>query len=288
MARTSIPGSSSLTVGISSSLETALRERCRLTNETPDHVVQEALARFLEVEHHTLFQVSTATALVQGVYQGCVTVEKIREHGNFGLGTYDSLDGEGLMLDGRVWHARGDGSVAEAAAGETAPFWVSADFQADRTATFASVDGWDGLCTQLDGLRLSPNLFAAIRIDGTFERVSYRVACKTAAGTDLVAATSHQAEFGLNAVTGTLLGFWSPSYARNFNVPGYHLHFLSQDRRHGGHVLGVRGRDLSVQVMDADKLTVALPHSGAFLKADLSQDPTAALSKAEGAAVKPS
>lgn len=286
MAKSSIPGCSPLTVNISSVLEAALQERCRVTGSTPDHVVQEALSRLLEVEHHTLFQVSTATALVQGVYQGCVTVGMIKRHGDFGLGTYDALDGEGLMLDGHVWHAKADGSVVEASDSETAPFWVSAEFKADRTAVLSSVNDWNDLCAQLDGLRWSPNLFAAIRLDGRFDRITYRVACKAAAGTSLVEATSHQAEFGLDEIDGTLLGFWSPAYARNFNVPGYHLHLLSKDRRRGGHVLGIRGRNLSVQVMDANNLAVALPQSGAFLKADLSQDPTAALSKAEGAGAK--
>ncbi len=286
MATSTVPGCGPLTVSISSALESALRERCRLTGSTPDHVVQEALARLLEVEHHTVFQVSTATALVQGVYQGCVTVGTIKRHGNFGLGTYDSLDGEGLMLDGRVWHAKADGSVVEASDGETAPFWVSADFKADRSAILSSVTGWDDLCAQLDRMRRSANLFAAVRIDGTFDRITYRVACKAAPGVGLVAATSHQAEFGMDKVEGTLLGFWSPSYARNFNVPGYHLHLLSRDRQRGGHVLGVQGHNLSVQIMDADNLAVALPHSGAFLEADLSQDPSAALSKAEGAGNK--
>ena len=41
-------------------------------------------------------------------------VADIRRHGDFGLGTFDSLDGEGIMLDGRCWQARGDGSVIEA------------------------------------------------------------------------------------------------------------------------------------------------------------------------------
>ncbi len=68
-----------------------------------DHLVERALAEYLGVDHHTLYQVSTAGALVEGVYQGAVTVGMVREHGDFGLGTFEDLDGEMIVLDGHVY-----------------------------------------------------------------------------------------------------------------------------------------------------------------------------------------
>jgi len=251
-----------------------------------DHVIQDALAKALSVEHHTLYQVSTSAALVQGVYQGCVSVGDIKAHGDFGLGTFDALDGEGLMLEGHVYQALGNGSVIEPADIAKAPFWVSTEFEADRTATIDQVNSWEDLCAKIDQYRQSQNLFAAIRIDGVFEEIHYRVACKSAPGTDLVTATSHQAEFRFNNIAGTLLGFWSPSYAKTLNIPGYHLHLLSADHQHGGHVLGIKASNLTLRVMDANNLVLALPESPQFLAADLTADPTAALSQAEGAKIK--
>ena len=286
MAKSNIPGSQKLSINVSDSLFKALQKHALETSQTVDHLIQDSLAKALGIEHHTLYQVSTSAALVQGVYQGCVTVGKIKEHGNFGLGTYDALDGEGLMLDGHVYQALGDGSENEPADSATAPFWVSAEFESDREGMIESVSNWEELCAQIDLLRRSENLFTAIRIDGIFDEIHYRVACKAAPGTDLVTATSHQAEFTLKNITGTLLGFWSPTYARTFNIPGYHLHLLSSDHQHGGHVLGIQAKNLKLQVMDADNLIMALPESPGFLKADLSGDPTLALSKAEGAQKK--
>lgn len=283
MENSTIPGGKSISVTISESLYQTISERCIATGETIDHLVQEALAKSLNVEHHTLFQVSTSAALVQGVYQGCVNVGTIKAHGDFGLGTYGMLDGEGMMLDGQVYQALSDGSVIKPLDSAVAPFWVSASFEADRTRLIESVSSWDQLCNQIDQLRRSENLFAAIRIDGFFDEIHYRVACKSAPGTDLVTATSHQAEFTLQNIKGTLLGFWSPIYARTFNIQGYHLHLLSSDHLHGGHVLGIKASNLTLQVMDADNLSMALPETPEFLKADLSGDPAAALKKAEGA-----
>lgn len=283
MSKSHTPRGHKMHVNVSTSLYSALQKRCRETGDTLDHIVQEALAKALGVEHHTVFQVSTSTALVEGVYQGCVSVGTIKTHGDFGLGTFDALNGEGLMLDGQVYQALADGTVVTPPDSASAPFWVSAEFEADRTSTMSAVDGWDDLCSQLDKLRSSDNLFIAIRIDGIFDQIHYRVACKSAPGTDLVTATSHQAEFTFNNIEGTLLGFWSPDYVHTLNVPGYHLHLLSKDRQHGGHVLGIKAKNLEIQVMDANNLVMALPESPAFLKADLSKDPTAALHQAEGA-----
>lgn len=250
------------------------------------HVISRALSETLNVEHHTIYQVSTSTALVQGVYQGCVTVGDIKTHGDFGLGTFDGLDGEGLMLDGRLWQALSSGQVVEPPDDATAPFWVCTEFEAQQTQTLAAVTSWDNLLAQLDTMRQSDNLFVAYRIDGVFDTIDYRVACKSEPGTDLVTATSQQAEFTFKNCHGTLMGFWSPTYARTFNIPGYHLHFLSADHQHGGHVLGIEASNVEVQTMNLDNLVMALPESPAFLAADLTGDPTQALASAEGARTK--
>ncbi len=282
-----IPRSRRLGVNVSESLLAALRQRQHRTGETFDHIVQDALAQSLGLDHHTLFQVSTANALVQGVYQGCVTVGKIKTMGDFGLGTYDGLDGEGLMLDGHVYQALSDGTVIEPPDEATAPYWVATPFTPDRTETLADVTSWDDLCAQLDALRRSPNLFAAIRVDGVFD-LHYRVACKAAPGMDLVTATAHQAEFTARGFRGTLMGFWSPEYSRTFSIPGYHLHALSEDRSRGGHALGVQGHGLRVEVMNVDGLVMALPETPAFLTADLTGDPAEALRQAEVAGARSS
>ena len=277
------PNNQRVNVNISANLYEDALQRCQKTGETLDHLVQHALEKALGVEHHTLFQVSTSAALVQGVYEGCTTVSSIKTYGDFGLGTFDALNGEGLMLDGHVFQALSDGTVVDPDNACMVPFWVSTQFVADRTAKLRMISSWDELCSQVNQYRPSENLFYAIRIDGLFETVLYRVACKSSPGTDLVSATNHQAEFRLNNIEGTLLGFWSPNYARSFNIPGYHLHLLSSNHQHAGHVLEICGKNLKLQIMDINKMMVTMPKSENFLKADLSSDPSIALSQAEGA-----
>ena len=260
----------------------ALQERCRRTGESPDHVINRALAEALDLHHHTIYQVSTSGALVQGVYGGCVRVGDLLQHGDFGLGTFDGLDGEGILLDGCCWQARGDGRVVPAPADALTPFWVVARFQADLTQQLNGVDSWADLTARLDALRDNANLFVAIRVQGVFEHIRYRVACRAEAGVDLVRATSAQATFEQHQIAGTLVGFWTPAYARTINVPGYHLHLISADHQHAGHVLELRAAQLSVGLHRESQLHLVLPETADFLNADLSGDPAAALAQAEG------
>ena len=246
-----------------------------------DHLVERALAEYLGVEHHTLYQVSTAGALVEGVYQGAVSVGVVREHGDFGLGTFEDLDGEMVVLDGHVFRVSSDGEVHEVPDHATTPFAVVTRFGDPPTRTVDAVEDFAGLASAIDALRDSANVFFAVRVDGRFDAVHVRAACRTAPGVPLAVATEHQAEFELGPVDGTMVGFWSPPYASGVEVAGYHLHFVSDDRRAGGHVLACAGRQLRVRVQEESDVHLALPDTAAFRGADLTRDPTADLDRAE-------
>ena len=259
----------------------ALEVRRRETGQTANQIVVAALADFLQVDHATLFQVSSSTALVEGIYEGATTVASLREHGDFGLGTFDALDGEMVVLDGRVYQCRADGSVQEVDGATRTPFAVVTRFAAERSRVLAEVADIAALERALDELRRSDNIFYAIRVDGLFRRVHTRAMARTREGVPLVEAAAHQPEFELRDVRGTLVGFFSPPYAASVSVPGYHLHFLTEDRRAGGHVLDCAGSDLNVEIQHEADVRLALPESSAFLDADLTRDPTADLAKAE-------
>ncbi len=107
------------------------------------------------------------------------------------------------------------------------------------------------------------------------------MACKCAQGSDLVTATNHQAKFSKRSISGSLVGFWTHTYARTINVPGYHLHLLIDDHQHGGHILDLQASDLSVKLHMDNHVHLALPETPSFLSADLKGDPAKALATAE-------
>jgi acetolactate decarboxylase len=235
-----------------------------------------------EPVQHTLYQVSTATALVEGIYQGAVRVSTLREHGDLGLGTFEGLDGEMVVVDGHFFQVRSDGSVTEVQDNVLSPFAAVTAFSPDQSITLDECPDLAYIISQFDALRSSDNLFFALRVDGTFDYVHARAMRRTDEGVPLVQAAAVQPEFEFSNISGTLVGFWTPEYAKSLNVPGYHLHFISADRTGGGHLLQCRGKSLRLQIQREGDYHVVLPETDDFLKADLRRDPSAALAKAEG------
>src|SRR5215510_12019818 len=90
-----------------------------------------------EVARHTLYQVSTATALVEGIYQGAVRIGTLREHGDLGLGTFENLDGEMVILNGHFFQVRSDGSVRECDDDVLSPFAVITHFAPEAAVMLA-------------------------------------------------------------------------------------------------------------------------------------------------------
>jgi acetolactate decarboxylase len=270
-----------LTCDISQTLLDLLHREQERTGEPISHIVMRALADALQVEHATLFQVSTTGALVEGVYQGVVSVGTLKEHGDFRLGTFADLDGEMVALDAHYYQVRSSGSVTEAPDSALVPFAVVTRFRPERTLDVGAYSSLDELQTALDAVRNTGNLFFAVRASGTFDYVKTRAVCKAEAHTGLVEAAAHQAEFEFTSISGTLVGFWTPEYARAINVAGYHLHFLSADHEHGGHLLACRGQQLQAQVEHTADFRMAIPETPQFLQADLTHDPSAALAQAE-------
>jgi acetolactate decarboxylase len=206
-----------------------LQDRAAEFREPVSHVINSALANYLGVEAHTLYQVSTSTALVEGIYQGAVRIKTLREHGDLGLGTFQDLDGEMVIVGGQVFQVRGDGSVREVADDVLTPFAVVTRFSPDTMIDLEPFSSYERLLGQLDQRRDSENMFYSIRIDGTFETMHTRAVCKVDKGMRLVSAAAVQPEFKFSKISGTLVGFWTPFYARTLGIPGYHLHFLSKD-----------------------------------------------------------
>lgn len=84
-------------------------------------------------------------------------------------------------------------------------------------------------------------------------------------------------------VSGTLAGFRMPEYEQGISVAGYHLHFIDDDRRRGGHCLEFELDRGSVAMGCSSELHLSLPQTAAFLAADLSSgDVDGRIRRAEG------
>ena len=271
----------SITSNLPESLYDALEERIKTDGASHNHVITMALSQYLRKPIHTLFQVSTSAALVEGLYQGAVRVSRLLRHGDFGLGTFIDLDGEMVVLDGICYQISSSGKVRPVEGDRLIPYAVVTRFNAEFSKQFHQLRSFSELVSVCDGLRKSDNVFHAFRVEGRYSRVNTRVMKPVPEGTGLTAAASGQEEFLFNDVEGTLVGLWSPDFAGSFSVPGYHFHFLSTDRKRGGHVLECEALDVCIAGCSLNEMHVSLPETEEFLKADLRRDPQDDLKKAE-------
>lgn len=236
------------------------------------------IARLAKAFHHHLpldsttssspevFQYSTLEALLGGVYDGEVTIGELLAHGDFGLGTFNALDGEMIILDGICYQLRSDGSARVASDTDLTPFAAVTNFSPQTTSTVDTPMTYQQLDTFVSEQIPSHNLNYAIRITGDFSVVRTRtVARQHKPYPPLTEAAEGQAESTFTDVTGTLAGYLSPSYEQGITVAGYHLHFLDESRTRGGHCLDFTLAGGTVAIETIAALHLSLPQSGDFL-----------------------
>lgn len=231
---------------------------------------------------HEVYQASTVNALLEGVLDGEMTYGELGRHGDFGIGTFNALDGEMVAFDGAFWQIRSDGSVSPVSHTQRLPFATVLFFEPVFEQMIEGPIDLLSLEARIDGVVKSPNLFYAVRIDGRFDRVRARSVprqSKPYPPLDRVAET--QPVFDIRDVGGTLAGFRFPDFAEGLNVPGYHLHFLTDDRTAGGHVLSVELAHGHLAVDNTSNIHIELPTDEAFLAARIGGDHSAELRKAE-------
>lgn len=220
-----------------------------------------------------VYQYSTISALLDGVYDGDATVSDILQHGDFGLGTFNHLDGEMVILDGVCYRLRADGTATRAAPTDRTPFAAVTRFHRDFEIAIEERTDRAAVTAAIDQRIASTNLIYAIRVTGHFADLHTRTVMEQQQPyPPLTQATEGQAETRFSDVSGTLVGFRTPDFEQGISVAGYHLHFLDDDRTAGGHVLDFTCERGDVAVSGASQLHLSLPTSGAFLRARLSAD----------------
>ncbi|MDD5597134.1 MAG: acetolactate decarboxylase [Victivallaceae bacterium] len=232
----------------------------------------------------TISQVSTIDALLAGVYSGELSLGQLLEMGDTGIGTFDCLDGEMLVLDGRVYQVKADGRVYTPSGDMTTPFAAVIYFRPDNTLSSAEDLNFAALKSLLDKYAPAENLFYAFKIKGAFKSMKTRsVPRQKKPFPPLAEVVKTQPVFAMENIRGTIVGFRCPAYVKGINVGGYHLHFISSDRRRGGHILDFEMQKGAVIEIDrCNKFFMRLPESAAgFHKADLTKDRSRELHRVE-------
>lgn len=219
-----------------------------------------------------LFQTSTIDALVQGVYDGDMTFGELRKRGDFGIGTFNGIDGEMIAFDGRFYQITSDGKARPVRDEMRTPFASVTSFAPDIVIP---VDGLtlEGLQKRIDGALPSANWYYAVRVTGRFESVRTRsVPRQQPPYRSLTEVVKTQPVFHFRDVDGVLAGFRCPEFAKGVNVPGYHLHFLNREATAGGHVLGLVLVNGKIEIGIQREIHLSLPSTASFGRANLAID----------------
>ncbi|ADU72148.1 acetolactate decarboxylase [Pantoea sp. At-9b] len=217
-----------------------------------------------------IYQTSLMSALLHGVYDGSTTVEELLTKGDFGLGTFNRLDGELVALDRQVYQLRSDGSARFARPEQKSPFAVMTFFKPEHEYHFSQKASRDDVHNLIDSVITSDNHFCALRISGGFASVQTRtVPCQCRPYRSMPEVLSNQPTFDFSKRAGEMIGFRTPQYMQGINVAGYHEHFITDDRHGGGHILDYVLEQGILTFGAISKLVIDLPHDRDFLQADL-------------------
>ena len=220
-----------------------------------------------------LYQSSLMSALLSGVYEGNTTMADLLEHGDFGLGTFNHLDGELIAFNSNIFQLRGDGSARRALPEQKTPFAVMTFFNPTDEYVIDRPHSREQIHKVIDDVVASQNTFCALRIDGEFSRVETRtVPEQHRPYKPMLEAIEAQPTFHIEHSQGVLIGFLTPAYMQGINVAGYHEHFINQERTSGGHVLDYQVERGVLTFGTVEKLLIDFPQDSDFLHANLCPD----------------
>jgi acetolactate decarboxylase len=213
-----------------------------------------------------VYQYSLFTALANSIYDGTFTVAGVKTKGDMGLGTYNGLDGEMIVNNGKVYQFPADGKVTIPAHKAFVPFTVVKFFQPDFIVETGTVTDYPDLKKLSEKQFSSPNYIYALKVTGTFTRIKCGSAEKQELPYEktLSEAIANRPVFESENIQGTLVGFWFPEYVGGVNIPGFHLHFISADETKAGHVLEFEAANLKIEIDKSSGLEFDLPETEAF------------------------
>ncbi len=230
---------------------------------------------------YPIYLCAPVNALVEGVYQERIPYSEIKKHGNFGLGTFDDLDGEMVMLDGNIYQITGEGRVHQREDTALTPFACVTFYQPATHDELLDEAPHENFLAWTESLLPSPNIFYAIRIEGMFSYIKVRSVPKQDCYKPLVEVTKEQPVFEYVNVEGVLAGFFTPSFLSSLSVPGLHLHFLSSDLQRGGHLLECHPNGIRAGVQFINSVELGLPMSLDYLTLDFQRNVEDDLNRAE-------
>lgn len=203
----------------------------------------------IKIDRDIIYQTGPFEDLLEGKYDGFVFYSELDKYGDFGIGTIDGLDGEGIEFEGEKFTISWEGKAIKVPENITTPFAMKTFFEVDKKQSVAKEFSYPELHKFLDNLISDKNKICAIKISGIFKYMKTRSMEKQHKPyLPLLAAIKEQKIFEFENVTGIMAGFYIPEKFNNLNPAGYHFHFLADNKNTGGHILDLITKDIIVEI----------------------------------------
>lgn len=230
----------------------------------------------------SIYQYATINALMEGGFDGDMTFAALQKKGSFGIGTFNELDGEMIGFDNHFYQIKSDGKAYAVDPSQKTPFAVVTNFSKENVVFAHQSFDLKKLYALLDTISPNKNLYVAYKIKVKCQTLKTRSVSKQVKPYPLmIDAVKKQSVFELGTISGTLIGFRFPEYMKGLNVPGYHFHFLSDDKKVGGHVLDFLGSNFEIEIDNMDDFEMHIPNNEAFNKLNLAKTKAEDLEKVE-------
>ncbi len=237
------------------------------------------------VNRDVIYQVSLLQGLTFGDYYGSVSVEDLKKHGDIGIGTFDALNGEMIVLDGVVYRAAGDGHVEVVEDDELIPFSNVTFLDNDESFKLKNLDSMASLVEELNKKveEYGRNRFYFVRIEGVFAEMNVRSEYAQSEPYQPLAKVleTDQTFFDYENIEGSVVALYCPDYMSDLNATGWHMHFISKDKSKGGHVLGLKVDQVGVIMDISDGFEMTLPDNDMYRGFDFTIDQSEDIEKVE-------
>jgi acetolactate decarboxylase len=241
------------------------------------------MTKITPVQRNMLYQIGTIRSLLTGVYEGDISFEELAHYGDFGLGTFDAVNGEMIAHEGHFYRIDADGNAHMVKPGMKTPFAVVTHFRGAESYELGAVNDLQSLQQHIADKFESKNLIYALRINGDFAQVDLRSEHPQPPGHRPLGETISQLQeaFTFKEVQGTMIGFWFPEYMKTINVPGFHFHFLDAAHKVGGHLFNMQLQQGTLEVLALFDFGMHLIHTPLFEHVNLDTESDADLKKVE-------
>ena len=223
-------------------------------------------AQQIKHQDNNLYQYGITEAFLSGLFHGKLPVSEFKKNGNFGIAAPDMVDGEVILYNGKVYQTRSTGVTTEMPDTAKLPLAFACFFKPDTAFTIIHAISEADAFAQIDAHLHHKNAIYAVRITGLISQLKTRTFYPVSSEPfpPIASLIANQKIFNISGVKGTLFGLRVPNYWTGINIAGYHLHFIGDNFKTGGHVVDFIPENVLVEIAEIKAVNIQVPQDSAF------------------------